>query len=66
MIYFFENRLKIEFSIKSFFFYKKKKIVVLCHRLVLLEQLEKGLSTDHKVKKLGLNYLGSMENLDCQ
>ena len=25
-------------------FYKKKKIVVLCHRLVLLEQLEKGLS----------------------
>ena len=23
-------------------FYKKKKIVVLCHRLVLLEQLEKG------------------------
>ncbi len=36
-------------------FYKKKKIVVLCHRLVLLEQLEKGLSGDHKVKKLGLS-----------
>ena len=35
-------------------FYKKKKIVVLCHRLVLLEQLEKGLSGEHKVKKLGL------------
>ena len=32
-------------------FYKGKKIVVLCHRLVLLEQLEKGLSNQHKVKK---------------
>ena len=39
-------------------FYKKKKIVVLCHRLVLLEQLEKGLSADHKVKKLGLSEEG--------
>ena len=39
-------------------FYKKKKIVVLCHRLVLLEQLEKGLSNDHKVKKLGLSEEG--------
>ena len=39
-------------------FYKNKKIVVLCHRLVLLEQLEKGLSTDHKVKKLGLSEEG--------
>ena len=40
-------------------FYKNKKIVVLCHRLVLLEQLEKGLSTDHKVKKLGLSEEGT-------
>ncbi len=39
-------------------FYKNKKIVVLCHRLVLLEQLERGLSSDHKVKKLGLSELG--------
>ena len=39
-------------------FYNKKKIVVLCHRLVLLEQLEKGLSNDHKVKKLGLSEEG--------
>ena len=39
-------------------FYKKKKIVVLCHRLVLLEQLEKGLSNDHRVKKLGLSENG--------
>ena len=39
-------------------FYKKKKIVVLCHRLVLLEQLEKGLSSNHKVKKLGLSEAG--------
>ena len=36
-------------------FYKNKKIIVLCHRLVLLEQLEKGLSSHHKVKKLGLS-----------
>ena len=39
-------------------FYKNQKIIVLCHRLVLLEQLEKGLSTDHKVKKLGLSEAG--------
>ena len=39
-------------------FYKKQKIVVLCHRLVLLEQLEKGLSDGHKVKKLGLSEEG--------
>ena len=46
-------------------FYKNKKIVVLCHRLVLLEQLEKGLSTDHKVKKLGLSEEGTpFENYD--
>ena len=36
-------------------FYNKKKIIVLCHRLVLLEQLEKELSIDHKVKKLGIS-----------
>ncbi len=40
-------------------FYKGKKIVVLCHRLVLLEQLEKGLSNQHKVKKLGLSEDGN-------
>ena len=39
-------------------FFKNKKIVVLCHRLVLLEQLEKGLSNEHKVKKLGLSEIG--------
>ena len=39
-------------------FYKNQKIVVLCHRLVLLEQLEKGLSNAHKVKKLGLSEEG--------
>ncbi len=33
-------------------FYKGKKIVVLCHRLVLLEQLEKALSKKHIVRKL--------------
>ncbi|NKB55742.1 MAG: DEAD/DEAH box helicase [Alphaproteobacteria bacterium] len=33
-------------------FYKDKKIVVLCHRLVLLEQLERALSAKHKVRKL--------------
>ena len=33
-------------------FYRNKKIVVLCHRLVLLEQLERGLSNEHRVKKL--------------
>ena len=39
-------------------FYNKKKIVVLCHRLVLLEQLERGLANLHKVKKLGLSETG--------
>ena len=34
-------------------FYKNKKVVVLCHRLVLLEQLERGLSSKHKSKKVG-------------
>ncbi len=46
-------------------FYKKKRIVVLCHRLVLLEQLEKGLSNNHKVKKLGLSETGKpFDNYD--
>ena len=46
-------------------FYKKKKIVVLCHRLVLLEQLEKGLSNNHRVKKLGLSEQGKpFDNYD--
>lgn len=33
-------------------FYKDKKIIVLCHRLVLLEQLERALGKKHKVHKL--------------
>ena len=33
-------------------FYKGKKILVLCHRLVLLEQLQKALSARHSVHKL--------------
>ena len=46
-------------------FYKNKKVVVLCHRLVLLEQLERGLSSKHKVKKLGLSETGkAFENYD--
>ena len=46
-------------------FYKDKKVIVLCHRLVLLEQLEKGLSNKHKVKKLGLSESGKpFENYD--
>tara|TARA_Y100001970_G_scaffold293332_1_gene439451 strand:- start:10782 stop:12611 length:1830 start_codon:yes stop_codon:yes gene_type:complete len=36
-------------------FYKKKKVVVLCHRLVLLEQLESALSKRHRVHKLTLS-----------
>ena len=39
-------------------FYKKKKIVVLCHRLVLLEQLEKVYLMIIKLKKLGLSEEG--------
>lgn len=39
-------------------FYKGKKIVVLCHRLVLLEQLEKALGQKHKVRKLGVSENG--------
>ena len=35
-------------------FYNRKKVIVLCHRLVLLEQLEKALQKDHKIL---LNFL---------
>ncbi len=36
-------------------FYANKKILVLCHRIVLLEQLERELKIDHKVRKLGIS-----------
>ena len=36
-------------------FYKGKKILVLCHRLVLLEQLQKALSVRHSVHKLSVS-----------
>ncbi|MBT6285977.1 MAG: DEAD/DEAH box helicase family protein, partial [Rhodospirillaceae bacterium] len=39
-------------------FYKGKKIIVLCHRLVLLEQLEKALSEKHVVRKLAVSDTG--------
>ena len=39
-------------------FYKHKKIIVLCHRLVLLEQLEQGLSIKHNVRKLSVSDTG--------
>jgi superfamily II DNA or RNA helicase len=39
-------------------FYDKKKIVVLCHRLVLLEQLEQALSQKHSVRKLTVSDSG--------
>ena len=39
-------------------FYKGKKIVVLCHRLVLLEQLEKALGEKHNVRKLAVSDTG--------
>lgn len=39
-------------------FYSGKKIVVLCHRLVLLEQLEKALSKKHSVRKLAVSDTG--------
>ena len=39
-------------------FYKGKKIVVLCHRLVLLEQLEKALCEKHSVRKLTVSDTG--------
>ena len=40
-------------------FYKGKKIVVLCHRLVLLEQLEKALGEKHNVRKLSISDTGA-------
>ncbi|MEE3000026.1 MAG: DEAD/DEAH box helicase [Pseudomonadota bacterium] len=40
-------------------FYKKKKIIVLCHRLVLLEQLEEALRAKHNVRKLEVSDTGS-------
>jgi len=39
-------------------FYRGKKIVVLCHRLVLLEQLEEALSEKHNVRKLMVSDTG--------
>ncbi|MBT3990548.1 MAG: DEAD/DEAH box helicase [Rhodospirillaceae bacterium] len=39
-------------------FYKDKKIVVLCHRLVLLEQLEQALSIKHNVRKITVSDSG--------
>jgi superfamily II DNA or RNA helicase len=39
-------------------FYKGKKIIVLCHRLVLLEQLEKALGEKHAVCKLAVSDTG--------
>jgi superfamily II DNA or RNA helicase len=40
-------------------FYSGKKIIVLCHRLVLLEQLEKALSKKHSVRKLTVSDKGA-------
>jgi superfamily II DNA or RNA helicase len=46
-------------------FYKGKKIVVLCHRLVLLEQLEKALGKKHNVRKLLVSDTGTaFQNYD--
>ena len=46
-------------------FYKGKKIVVLCHRLVLLEQLEKALGKKHNVRKLSVSDTGAaFQNYD--
>ncbi len=39
-------------------FYKDKKVVVLCHRLVLLEQLEQVLGKKHLVRKLAVSDKG--------
>ncbi len=36
-------------------FYNKKKVIVLCHRLVLLEQLERVLLINHKTKKISVS-----------
>ena len=40
-------------------FYKDKKIIVLCHRLVLLEQLERALQKKHRVRKLAVSDKGT-------
>ena len=46
-------------------FYKGKKIVVLCHRLVLLEQLENALGEKHNVRKLAVSDTGAaFQNYD--
>ena len=46
-------------------FYKGKKIIVLCHRLVLLEQLECALGGKHNIRKLAVSDTGSaFENYD--
>lgn len=37
-------------------FYPGEKVIVLCHRLVLLEQLERALSLNHRVHKLSLKH----------
>ena len=37
-------------------FYAGEKVIVLCHRLVLLEQLERALTREHRVRKLDLNH----------
>ncbi|MBL6957880.1 MAG: DEAD/DEAH box helicase [Rhodospirillales bacterium] len=39
-------------------FYQNKKVVVLCHRLVLLEQLESALRIKHTVRKLAVSDTG--------
>ena len=39
-------------------FYKDKKVVILCHRLVLLEQLEQALKEKHLVRKLAVSDTG--------
>ena len=44
-------------------FYKDKKIVVLCHRLVLLEQLEDVLSKNYSVRKLAVLASASQRTL---
>ena len=39
-------------------FYENKKVIVLCHRLVLLEQLEEALRDEHDVRKLTVSDTG--------
>jgi len=39
-------------------FYKDKNVVILCHRLVLLEQLEQALGKKHSVRKLAVSDTG--------